>query len=148
RQVQLHQLHGGRAAVHRADHPAGPVDRPDRGPHRAPAGPGRSRVIRPGRRAAARAETSADAGAPAAGAAPGDAPARDTPAGDAAPGAAPATDAPTSGTAPTGSSGSTGAPVLQITGLRKEYAGHAVLSDVDLSVSTHEVVALIGASGS
>jgi polar amino acid transport system ATP-binding protein len=47
-----------------------------------------------------------------------------------------------------GAAAAGGAQVLQITGLRKEYAGHAVLSDVDLSVSTHEVVALIGASGS
>jgi len=40
------------------------------------------------------------------------------------------------------------AAVLQIESLRKEYGEHAVLSDVDLSVSAHEVVALIGPSGS
>jgi polar amino acid transport system ATP-binding protein len=40
------------------------------------------------------------------------------------------------------------AAVLQIESLRKEYGDHAVLSDVDLSVSAHEVVALIGPSGS
>ena len=39
-------------------------------------------------------------------------------------------------------------PVLEVTGLRKSYDGHVVLSDVDLTVHPHDVVCLIGASGS
>lgn len=39
-------------------------------------------------------------------------------------------------------------PVLEVTGLRKSYDGHVVLSDVDLTVHAHDVVCLIGASGS
>ena len=39
-------------------------------------------------------------------------------------------------------------PVLEVTGLRKSYGDHVVLSDVDLTVNAHDVVCLIGASGS
>jgi polar amino acid transport system ATP-binding protein len=39
-------------------------------------------------------------------------------------------------------------PVLEVTGLRKSYGDHVVLSDVDLTVNPHDVVCLIGASGS
>ena len=39
-------------------------------------------------------------------------------------------------------------PVLEVTGLRKSYGDHVVLSDVDLTVHPHDVVCLIGASGS
>ncbi|MEH1169307.1 amino acid ABC transporter ATP-binding protein [Micromonospora sp. CPCC 205539] len=38
--------------------------------------------------------------------------------------------------------------VLRCRGLRKEFAGHVVLDQLDLTVSEHRVVALIGASGS
>ncbi|MEV2241549.1 amino acid ABC transporter ATP-binding protein [Micromonospora sp. NPDC049891] len=43
----------------------------------------------------------------------------------------------------------TSAPeVLRCRGLRKEFAGQAVLDGLDLTVAEHQVVALIGASGS
>ncbi|MFI6780585.1 amino acid ABC transporter ATP-binding protein [Micromonospora sp. NPDC050276] len=38
--------------------------------------------------------------------------------------------------------------LLRCRGLRKEFAGHAVLDQLDLTVAEHRVVALIGASGS
>ena len=39
-------------------------------------------------------------------------------------------------------------PVLSCRGLRKAFGGTVVLDDLDLKVAEHEVVALIGASGS
>jgi len=39
-------------------------------------------------------------------------------------------------------------PLLEVSGLRKEYDGHVVLDGIDLSVAAGQVVALIGPSGS
>jgi polar amino acid transport system ATP-binding protein len=53
---------------------------------------------------------------------------------------------------PTGAAAATGAPagapVLEIRGVTKSYAGVDVLKGIDLAVGEHEAVALIGASGS
>ncbi|GAA1952452.1 amino acid ABC transporter ATP-binding protein [Nocardioides panacihumi] len=38
--------------------------------------------------------------------------------------------------------------LLSVAGLRKSYGDRVVLADIDLSISTHDVVCLIGASGS
>ena len=39
-------------------------------------------------------------------------------------------------------------PALELRGIKKRYAGSTVLNGVDLSLAEHEVVCLIGASGS
>ncbi|MBK5110180.1 MAG: amino acid ABC transporter ATP-binding protein [Thermoleophilia bacterium] len=44
--------------------------------------------------------------------------------------------------------GSSGAPVLEITGVTKSFGDRLVLDGIDLAVNEHQAVALIGASGS
>ena len=40
------------------------------------------------------------------------------------------------------------APVIEALGVRKRFGDHDVLRGIDLAVDAHEVVVLIGASGS
>ncbi|WP_267424190.1 MULTISPECIES: amino acid ABC transporter ATP-binding protein [unclassified Curtobacterium] len=42
----------------------------------------------------------------------------------------------------------TGAPVLELRGLRKSFGEHEVLRGIDLTVDQHQVICVIGASGS